>query len=487
MRRAIRDHWKDLAAILGLLLVAGAVSAVILGQQRFRFPFLSEEPTRMYAELDNAQAVTPGQGQTVEVSGVKVGLIANVKLRDGRAVVGLDIKPRFKDLIHTDASGLLRPRTGLKDMFLQVDPGTRAAPVARAGFTIPSSRTLTDVDLDEVLSTLDGDTRDHLQLLLGGAAGGLKGRGGDLAELFRRFGPTARDLHRVNRAVAVEREGLKDAIHGLAGVTNELAGKDEDLSRLVDSSAAVFEALASEDSNVAATVQKLPGALRTTTRTLGDVRAFAGQLGPTARSLTPVLRSLDATNHVITPVARRLTPVVRDQVRPFVREARPLVADLRPAATGLAAAMPDLTTVGAKLNTLFNLLAYNQGGAEPASKAGRQESYLFWLAWLTHQTENLINTDDANGPMRPIFLTGTCTTLTNLVDNQPGLEFLLGLSGVLAEQCDNPTTTSILPDLVTKRVAKDGKAFDRTQAATRQLLDGDATQSALKTILGATK
>ena len=33
----------------------------------------------------------------------------------------------------------------------------------------------------------------------------------DLAELFRRFGPTARDLRRVNEAVAAEREGLKDA------------------------------------------------------------------------------------------------------------------------------------------------------------------------------------------------------------------------------------------------------------------------------------
>jgi phospholipid/cholesterol/gamma-HCH transport system substrate-binding protein len=483
VKRAIRDHWKDFAAILGLLIFAGAVSAIILTEQRFRFPLISEKPTRMYAELDNAQAVTPGQGQTVEVAGVKVGLIANVKLRDGHAVIGLDIKPRFKDVIHTDAKGLLRPRTGLKDMFLQVDPGSNAAPLAKEGFTIPAARTLTDVDLDEILSSLDADTRDHLQLLLGGAAGGLKGRGMDLAELFRRFGPTTRDLRRVNQAVAVEREGIKDATHGLAQITDELAGKDDDLARLVDSSAAVFEAFASEDRNVSATVQKLPAALQTTTRTLADVKRFADQLGPTARSLTPVFQTLDKTNRVITPIAKQLTPVIGGQIRPFVREARPLVANLRPAATGLSAAMPDLTTVGTKLNTLFNLLAYNKDGAEPADKASRSESYLFWLAWLTHQTENLINVDDANGPMRPIFLTGTCNTITNLVDNEPGLEFLLGLSGVLAQQCDNPSTASILPDLAKKRVAKDAKAFDKTREASQSLMSGDTTQSALKTIL----
>jgi phospholipid/cholesterol/gamma-HCH transport system substrate-binding protein len=346
---------------------------------------------------------------------------------------------------------------------------------------------MTDVDLDEILSSLDADTRDHLQLLLGGAAGGLKGRGMDLAELFRRFGPTARDLRRVNEGVSVERENIKDAIHGLAQVTNELAGKDDDLARLVDSSAAVFESFASEDRNVSSTVQQLPAALQTTTRTLADVQAFADQLGPTARSLTPVFQTLDKTNRVIAPVAKQLTPVVQNQIRPFVREARPLVANLRPAARGLSAAMPDLTTVGSKVNTLFNLLAYNKNGAESPDVKDRSESYLFWLAWLTHQTENLINVDDANGPMRPIFLTGTCNTLTNLVNNEPGLEFLLGLSGLLSQQCDNPTTTSILPNVVKKRVSKEAQAFDKTRAASKALLDGNETQSALKTILGAAK
>jgi hypothetical protein len=56
MKRAIKDHWRDFAAILGLLLIAGAVSAIILSNQRFRFPFIQDKPLRLYAELDNAQA-----------------------------------------------------------------------------------------------------------------------------------------------------------------------------------------------------------------------------------------------------------------------------------------------------------------------------------------------------------------------------------------------------------------------------------------------
>jgi phospholipid/cholesterol/gamma-HCH transport system substrate-binding protein len=467
VKRAVREHWKDFAAILGLIVISVGISSYILANQRFRFPFTAK-PLRLVAELENAQAVTAGQGQTVEVAGVKIGRIQDIKLHDGRARVGLSIFPKFKDLVHTDASAILRPRTGLKDMFIQVDPGTSKAPVAKEDFVIPASRTLTDVDLDEILASLDADTRDHLQLLLDGAAKGLKGRGNDLAEIFRRFGPTMRDLRRVNQAVALEREDLKDSIHGLAQLTNELAGKDDELAQLVDSSAAVFQSFAAEDRNVSATVEKLPGALHASTIALGKVKAFADQLGPASSALEPAFTQLASTNKTVTPIAKRLTPVVRTQIRPFVRDVRPLVSNLRPAATGLGSAMPDLTSVFVRFNHLFNLLGYNPNGREAPDKAGRQEGYLFWLAWLGQQTSNLTNIDDGNGPLRPVFLTGTCNTLINLVNGEPALEFLMGLSPVLESQCNNPQTKSVDPTAVLKSNAKQRKIVNRAIAEVKK-------------------
>ena len=111
------------------------------------------------AELSTAQAVVPGQGQTVNVAGVKVGEVGTVELEDGRAVVNMQIKDEYKP-IYKDATILLCPKTGLKDMFLALDPGTRggggAAPRA-SGFV--SGNTLPDVNPDEVLAALDADTR----------------------------------------------------------------------------------------------------------------------------------------------------------------------------------------------------------------------------------------------------------------------------------------------------------------------------------------
>jgi hypothetical protein len=169
----------------------------------------------------------------------------------------------------------------------------------------------------------------------------------------------------------------------------------------------------------------------------------------------------------MTPIVRELAPLLEDDIRPFVRESRPLVGDLRVAARGVSRSLPDLTTSVSKLNVLFNLLGFNPNGREPADQASRQEGYLFWLAWLTHNTANLINIDDGNGPLRPVFLTGTCQTITNLIQEEPAAEFAFGLSQFLADQCNNPVTPSILPGVVRKQIERDNRATDRALEGTR--------------------
>ena len=74
MKRAIREHWKDFAAIVGLLVITVVVAGYILTNERLRFPFISPSPYTINAAFSTAQAVTPGQGQSVRISGVQVGL-----------------------------------------------------------------------------------------------------------------------------------------------------------------------------------------------------------------------------------------------------------------------------------------------------------------------------------------------------------------------------------------------------------------------------
>jgi phospholipid/cholesterol/gamma-HCH transport system substrate-binding protein len=440
--RIIKKNYKWVLTILGLALLALFVAGYILRQQRVRFPW-EAATVRMYVEADTAQAVTPGQGQAVQVAGVKIGQIMGVKLKDGRARLALEIEPGNTGLIRTDAKAMLRPRTPLKDMYVQILPGTKDAPAAKKGHVVPVANTTTDVNFDQVLSSLDARTRDYVVLLANGAGGGLKNRGKDLAEVFRRFGPTMADLRRVNQAVGQEERALRRLVTSIADLNGELARNPEDLSQLVDASAATFTAFASEDDRLQQSLSELPPTLRQTRQTLRDVRPFARELGPATRALTPAVRALDAANDEVRPFARKATPIVRKEIRPFARGARPLVADLAPAAKDLSATIPELVRGGRVANRFFNMLGSNPNGAEGPGAAGREEGYLFWLGWLFHQTVNLQNVEDANGPMRPIFLTGTCGTLTSLVNNNPLAEFGLNLSPVLATQCGNPNTNSV--------------------------------------------
>ena len=418
MKRAVREHWKDFAAIVGLILIAGVVSANILGNQRFRFPF-SERPLRLAAELENAQAVTPGQGQTIRVAGVEVGKIAKAEPKNGVALVTMNLDRKMiedHDLdIRSNATAQLRPRTGLKDMFIELDPGSGGRKL-KEHETIPVQNTEPDVDPDEVLSALDTDTRSYLVLLINGLGKGFKGHGKDLNATFKALGPTQRDLKRVTQAIATRRHELARLVHNYADLTNTLAERDSDIQRLITASNTTLGAFARENANISLAVSKLPATLRITTRTLRKVDTFSRVARPALQSLRRPFRQLDVANRAVRPFVREAYPILRDQIRPFIKIARPYVQDLRPAARGLAKATPDLSKALFELNRFFNMAAFNPNGAEPVpnnlpAARARDEGYLFWVAWVGHLTESIFSTSDSQGPFRRVLLGFTCDTL----------------------------------------------------------------------------
>jgi phospholipid/cholesterol/gamma-HCH transport system substrate-binding protein len=422
---AMRKRWRELAAVLGLVVLAFAVTVYILNAQSFRFPLVEESPKHVYVELQNAQAVEPGQGQTVRVAGVEVGRIAGVEVEEGVAVVDVELEHRYEKLIRADATALLRPKTVLKDMFLEVEPGT--GKVLPDGGHISVANTLPDIDPDEIYAALDNDTRPYLKLLVSGAGKGLRGRGQDLREVFRRFEPVHRDLARVARATARRRVALKRLIHRYGVLLAEVGRRPDDLRRVVSASHAVFDSLANEDQNISTSVARLPGSLNATERALSEVRTFAPQLRRTLESLREPIRKLPETNAAVIPFLRETQPVIRDQIRPFVRAARPWTDDLRLAARGTAKAMPDLKTSFGELNRFFNMGAFNPGGAEGldgksiSQQRARQEGYLYWLAWAAQNGNSLFSTADGQGPWRRVTICGVpASVLTGIVNGVVG-------------------------------------------------------------------
>ncbi len=446
MKRAIKKHSSDFIAIMVLLVLSLVVAGYILHQERLRFPLVQSAPIKMYATMQTAQAFTPGQGQSVRISGVQVGEVGSVQLKNGVAVLELDIQQKYKNLIRTDATAIARPRTGLQDMMIEVNPGTPRSPKAAPGFSIPVSNTLPEVNLDEIEASLDADTRSYLDLLVNGAGQGLKNNGGgELAGLLERFLPTHRDLARLNSAVAVRGSNLRRLVNSLQRLNTALVQKRAQIVQLVDASSTVFRAFASEDGNISRAIGDLPGTLRQTTATLAKVQSFANLLGPTATNLLPAARALPAANAALSALAKPSAPIIQRQIRPFVVAARPLVRNLRPAASNLATATPNLTKAFAVVNHLLNYLGYEPGGA--------QHSYLWWLAWQDHEARTLFSVQDANGSFRPLFVQLSCSQLASTLTAAGVASPILNLGPVqtlcstlgLSSAADKSSATSSTP------------------------------------------
>jgi phospholipid/cholesterol/gamma-HCH transport system substrate-binding protein len=426
MTTSIRKHLRDVVAIVVLVLVAVVTTVIILQQQRLRIPILEDKPFELKAEFSSAQAVVPGQGQTINVAGVTVGQVADVELVEGRAVVTFDVERQYLP-IYRNATILLRPRTGLKDMYFQLDPGTKSAGEVPDGGTVPVSNTAPDVNLDEILSALDADTQAYLRLLLIGGGQGLKGQGKNLGEILGSLGPLNRDLEKLNSMVSQRRQELAHLIHNLSVLTKEIGDNRGDIVSFVQANNDALSAIGGQDPDLQRALAQLPGTLRTGTRTFQQVRGFAHELGPTFNSLRPFARHLDAMNASVRDVAEATTPAIRGQIRPFVRAARPEIPPLRRGAARFARTAPPLTTDGRKLNHLFNLLAYNPRGGEPPGTPGRDEGYLYWLGWLGHLAGREFSTQDAHGSFRRAYLTAGCRTIRSLVAQDPSGGVISGL------------------------------------------------------------
>lgn len=470
MKRAIKNHAMDFAAIVVLLVLAIVVSGYILNHERLRFPFIQSSPYVINATFSSAKAVTPGQGQSVRVSGVQVGSVGNVSIQGGNAIVQLDISPQYKNLIHTNATALLRPKTGLDDMFVEVDPGGSPAPVAQQGFTIPVSNTNPVVDPDEILSSLDADSREYLELLVNGAGAGLQGKGGgELAGLLERFLPTHQALARLNRVVAERGTALQQLVHSLQVLNAALAVKQQQIVQLVGSSDKVFTAFANANHGVSQSVAELPATLQQATVTLQKVQQFANILAPATRNLLPAVSEIPAANAATISLAKPITPVLRTEIRPFVVAAQPLVRNLVPASKNLATATPNLSSAFTVLNHLFNDLGYSPGGG--------QHGYLWWLAWADHNARTLFSIQDANGDFRPLFLQASCATYSQIVANL-GSEAAMALNVVPTML----TAAGLCPDGATQLAAamKTYDAHDRGISAGNAIAGSDLATTLTK-------
>jgi phospholipid/cholesterol/gamma-HCH transport system substrate-binding protein len=405
MRRVIREHLTDFIAVVGLFIIGLAVTGYVLSQQQQPYPswipFLGDERVELKAEISTAQAVTPGQGQTVNISGVKAGDISKVDLVDGNAVVTMLVEPQYAELIHPNATVLMRPRTGLQDMTLEVDPGTGDEPIEE-GATIPLSQTEPNVNPDQILASLDGDTRDYLQLLVQAGGEGLGGRGKELSAALRRFEPFGRDLAEINGLLAKRRQNIASSITAFRELSEELARSDVRLAEWVTAQSEALEGFSNQSEAIQESLREFPPTLAATRDGLESSSQLSKVLGPASEALIPTAQTFAPAQESLQQFLRATVDPIENQIRPFTRQVRPPIKHLKQASGPLAKTTKGTAGALSDINRLFNAWSYNPQGAE--------EGYLFWTAWLNHNANSTAQLQDAQGPLARAVVLQSCAT-----------------------------------------------------------------------------
>jgi len=443
VRDQIRRYRTAFVAVVSMIVFAAFVGGYILSHENLKLPgwvpVLGKSYFTLKADFQTAQAVTPGQGQSVTIAGAKIGEIASVDLNSGVATVTMHLVPQYANRrIYHNATLLLRPKTQLKDMTVEVDPGTPTSGSLSSGATIPLSQTAPDVNFDEFLAALDGETRAYLQELLAGLGEGLKNNGQPLSAALKRFDPTARDLQEISSQLEVRHANIASSIHNFRLLMEAVGGKDTQLAELVDSSNAVFKTFAEEDHNVESTLHLLPGALSKTSKGLGKLATAASVMGPTLKELEPFASGLAPAEEASKPLFIQTTPIFKNQIRPFARQILPVVNALQPDTKELSAAFPKLASSFSVLNELFNEFAYNPGT--------KQGGFLFFIDWANHDFNSAVSTADVHGPLGHTLTYFNCLVaplLKGAAEINPTVRVLIGLlNPPTGAACAGSTSTS---------------------------------------------
>src|SRR3712207_2630247 len=155
--------------------------------------------------------------------------------------------------LHADATARIRPRIFLEgNFFVDLTAGTPTAPVLDSDDTIKVTQTSTPVQLDEVLTALQNDTREDLKTVLDELARGLKKGAPALNDAYDDIAEAERTTAIVNEAFlgSEPEEDVQRLLRGLADATEGLNRNEVQLGELVSNFNTTMGAFASEQDSL---------------------------------------------------------------------------------------------------------------------------------------------------------------------------------------------------------------------------------------------
>jgi ABC-type transporter Mla subunit MlaD len=396
---------------------AGAAGAILIvlfsygAYTKFANPFAS--PYTVHAMFQSANGLK--QDSQVRIAGINVGKVQSVSPVKGCKLVGTvpggqctaaDVTMAINDNglpIHKNATFWIRPRIFLEgNFFVDINPGTPEAPVAPTGFTFAIQQGRGPVQFDQLLSSLQNNTRANLQTLLQQYGIGVKRGGPVYNQSIQYWTPAYLYGSQVAHAtLGTQPHDLSNWIDKGGQVNGAFAQHPQNLENLITDFNTTANAFARENVALSSAIGELP---RTLQVAMPALNALQGALcsGPQGPNCAPGPLRQFARDFV--PGVKSTAPMI-DASLPFFHQLRLLVqpSELGGLTDDLSSTVPAL----AKLNQ--ETIPFMKNEVRPAS-ACQVKVILPW----SNLTINDPTFNSSNGfPARPVYVES--------VDFLPGL------------------------------------------------------------------
>jgi phospholipid/cholesterol/gamma-HCH transport system substrate-binding protein len=291
-------------SVFGLLLFLWLAfgGTIPLRPQGYRFEAAFPESAQLVKESE------------VRMAGVVVGKVKSKELADGgrRTVAVLEIDSKFAP-IKRDTRAILRQKSLLGETYVELSQGSAAADDLPDGGRLRNSQVAPTVELDEIFSAFDPETRENFQDWMreaGIAVGGDYAR--DFNQSLGNLAPFVEAGADLLKPLDEQALALRRLVRDTGRVFSAASRQEGALRGLVANGNRTFAALASRDEALAETFQVFPSFQRETRATMRRLERFARDTDPLVRLLREPATDLAPTVRDLGDLAPDLEQLFRD-------------------------------------------------------------------------------------------------------------------------------------------------------------------------------
>jgi phospholipid/cholesterol/gamma-HCH transport system substrate-binding protein len=348
-----------ITVVIGTVMMVATLFGLAYAGGAFHF---SAADYHIDAVMPSVSSLIPGA--RVTMAGAQVGLVGAVTQRGNGAVVELDITDRSVTPIPADTRISLREITAIGENYVQLTPGTSKRTLS-SGAVLPMSQADQFVDVDQLMSVLQGSTTQRTRELIQGVGDAVRGYGQQLNDTIAGVSNTFHPLANVVNVLDRDHTYVDQLVSELGDVASAAGERGSTIIRLAGSGLRTFRTLAAENTHLSATLDQLPS-------TLSQVRTTANTLNGVTNTAAPVVTKLATTLRDLEPAITSLKPaadeghVVLNDLASTAPRLQTTLNDVRSLSKPAAAALPQLRYVLCQVNPMLRYIDPNPSSSAPS-------------------------------------------------------------------------------------------------------------------------